>query len=172
MDVLPDRHSFQTIKLHESNTQQCLRSSDFPLRKQKLGVPWNRHRCRSLPEWCCLGVAPSPSRLTGKPSRTYWVGPFIVELFAVGVLVRSPKESPSGTPCRQGRSSRRQHGCRNSHVRESPSAPVTGFGSSLPHPLCLRTACLDDERVITAGMSASPSIQNGSMRNNRVGLIG
>jgi len=110
MDVLPDRHSLQAPSASGGVT-------DFPLRKQKLGVPWTnigvgRFLSGLVSVWHRLPVSSLAS-----PPVPIEVGPFIVELFAVGVFVRSPEESPSGTPCHQGRSSRRQHGCRNSHVK-------------------------------------------------------
>lgn len=74
---------------------------------QKLGVPLPDRRSR-------FGIVSPPPRfgsvaaqaelhqnLTGKPSLTFSVGPFMVELFTAGHLTRSPEWSSSGVVCHQ-----------------------------------------------------------------------
>ena len=67
--------------------------------------------------------------LTGKPSLTYSIGPFIVELFTAERLTRSPKRSHSGTVCRQTAA---PHASRvertHSPKRDKSRTPRTGFG--------------------------------------------
>jgi len=63
--ALPARHSFQSRQAPHGS----LSPTDFPRRKQKLGVSGTGIQ-PVTPEWCCLSSASSPSRLTGKPSRT------------------------------------------------------------------------------------------------------
>ncbi len=55
------------------------------------GFPPTKTEARGIaPTRMCCDSAPSPRNLTGKPSLTYLVGPFMVELFTAGRLTRSP----------------------------------------------------------------------------------
>ena len=53
------------------------------------------------PHTVCRSSASSLQNLTGKRSLTYSIAPFIVELFTVERLTRSPRWSDPGAACRQ-----------------------------------------------------------------------
>jgi hypothetical protein len=72
--------------------------------------------------------APSPSSLTGKPSLTFVVGPFVVELFMAGCLAQSPEWSLRSC-LSPSKNSPRQPRCTNSLAQAR--TPRTGFAPAL-----------------------------------------
>ena len=95
--------------------------SDFPLRKQKLGVS---SPIRSFAVWHRLLkilLASAPLLIS--------VAPFVVELFIAGFLDLSPEWSDSGLDCRQPRT---PHASRVERTRlRKPRSPRTGFSPAL-----------------------------------------
>lgn len=96
-----------------------------------------------------------------------WVWPFVVELFAVGVLVRSPKWH---TPVQHIAVLAAPHASRVEGTRQGKSTDRVTAGSksncAWPHPhgrdyriLCV-TRFVGSGLVIRPGMSASPVFEN------------
>lgn len=139
-----------------------------PYESRSSGYPGPHVPCRSLPKWLCLGVAPSPSRLTGKPSVTYVVGPFIVELFAVGCFARSPGVSSPVRLVAKVAAPDASTVEGTLTQGESPAAPVTGFG--IP---CLTRFVRERPETSTrmstgSGVSASPFFSDEKYRMDQV----
>lgn len=128
MSGLPARHSFQPGAPHRHST-----SLISPYEYRSSGYP-SAADVRSL--------APSPNSLTGKPSLTFSVGPFIVELFTAGFLARSPRWSPRfglSPGSKLPTPAALKELARNTQAH-SPADGI--WGKTSPHPLCPRTALL------------------------------
>ena len=110
------------------------------------------------------GSAPSPQSLTGKPSLTCSVGPFMVELFAAGRLTRSPERSAPVHSVARGqlptpaalhdlaRSKTESHGRDSERECSTPALPAVCAAGKQPPGRSLHRRGLAQKQ----GLSASP----------------
>lgn len=123
--------------------ESCQQLRQLPYTRRISQYETRSSRYRSQTE--VRSLAPSLQNLTGKPSLTYSIGPFVVELFTAERLTRSPKGSNSGAVRRRTAAPHASRVARTrsaeAHQAQNPTDGIwfaRAVGSCTPHPLCER----------------------------------